>query len=197
MNWSKPGFPTLHPPLWMSLLKLIESVMSSNQLVLCHPLFLLPSIFSRVFYNESALPIRCTGASASALVLSMNIQGWFSLGLIGLTSLQSKGLSRVFSSTTVRRHQFFSTQPFLLSSSHIHTWLSFPGGSDGKESACNVGDLDSIPGLGRTSAEGRGKPLQYSCLENPHGQRGAWWAIVRGVAKRWTWLSKHTMYGPL
>ena len=47
----------------------------------------------------------------------------------------------------------------------------FPGGSDGKESACNEEDLGSIPGLGRSPAGGHGKPLQYSCLENPHGQR--------------------------
>ena len=63
------------------------------------------------------------GASASALVLPMNIQDWFPLGLTGLISLQSKGLSRVFSSTAVQKHQFFSAQPALLSNSHIHTWL--------------------------------------------------------------------------
>ena len=47
----------------------------------------------------------------------------------------------------------------------------FPGGSDGKESACSVGDLGSVPGLGRSPGEGHGNPLQYSCLENPHGQK--------------------------
>ena len=47
----------------------------------------------------------------------------------------------------------------------------FPGGSDGKESTWNVGDLDSIPGLGRSSGEGHGNPLKYSCVEDPHGQR--------------------------
>ena len=47
----------------------------------------------------------------------------------------------------------------------------FPGGSDGKESACNVGDLGSVSGLGRSPGGGHGNPLQYSCLENPHGQR--------------------------
>ena len=47
----------------------------------------------------------------------------------------------------------------------------FPGGSDGKESSCNVGDLGLIPGLGRSPGEGHGNPLQYSCLENSHGQR--------------------------
>ena len=50
--------------------------------------------------------------------------------------------------------------------------LCFPGGSDGKESTCNVGDLGSIPGLGRSPVGGHGNPLLYSCLENPHGQRG-------------------------
>ena len=49
--------------------------------------------------------------------------------------------------------------------------MGFPGGSDGKESACNVGDLGSIHGLGRSPGGGHGNPLQYSCLENPHGQR--------------------------
>ena len=63
------------------------------------------------------------GASSLASVLPMNIQGLFPLGLTDLTSLLSKGLSRVFSSTTVRRHQLSGTQPFLLSSYHIHTWL--------------------------------------------------------------------------
>ena len=49
--------------------------------------------------------------------------------------------------------------------------MGFPGGSDSKESACNAGDLGSIPGLGRSPGGGHGNPLQYSCLENPHGQR--------------------------
>ena len=63
------------------------------------------------------------GASASASVLPMNIQDWFPLEWTGWISLQSKGLSRVFSSTTVHKHQFFSTQLSLQSNSHIHTWL--------------------------------------------------------------------------
>ena len=68
----------------------------------------------------------------------------------------------------------------------------FPGGSDKKESACNEGDLGSTPGSGRFPGEGTGNPLQYSCLENPMN-RGAWWAIVHGVAKSWTRLSdQHT-----
>ena len=109
------------------LLKLMssESVMPSNHLILCCPLLLLPSIFSsvRIFSNESVLATggQSIGVSASASVLPMKIQDLFPLGLTGLISLQSKGLSRVFSSTTVRRHQFFSAQPFILSSSHICT----------------------------------------------------------------------------
>ena len=63
-----------------------------------------------------------TGVSASASVLSMNIQDWFPLGLTGWISLQSKGLSRVFSNTTVQKHQFFGPQPSLWFNSHIHTW---------------------------------------------------------------------------
>ena len=59
---------------------------------------------------------------------------------------------------------------------------SFPGGSGDKETACNAGDLGSIPGLGRYPGEGNGNPLQYSCLGNPM-DRGAWWAAVHGTAK--------------
>ena len=90
----------------------IEWVMPSNHLILCHPLLLLPSIFPniRVFSNESALHIRWQniGVSASASVLP--IQDWFPLGWTVWISLQSKGLSRVFSNTMVQKHQFFSAQ---------------------------------------------------------------------------------------
>ena len=60
--------------------------------------------------------------------------------------------------------------------------LGFPGGSDGKESAFNAEDMDSIPGTGKSPGEGNGYPLQYSCLENPM-DRGAWQAIGHGVTK--------------
>ena len=69
--------------------------------------------------------------------------------------------------------------------------MGFPGGSDRKESVCNAGDLGLMPGLGRSPGEGKGNPLQYSCLENPM-HRGAWWATVHGVAKNLTQLSTHT-----
>ena len=58
-------------------------------------------------------------------------------------------------------------------------WWYFPGGSDAKESACNVGDLGLIPGLERSRKERNGNPLQYSCLENSM-DKGAWWAVVHG-----------------
>ena len=60
--------------------------------------------------------------------------------------------------------------------------MGFPGGSDGKESACDAGEPGSIPGLGRSPGGGHGNPLQYSCLENPM-DRGAWWAIGQGGHK--------------
>ena len=63
------------------------------------------------------------GASASASVFPMNIQSWFPLELTDWISLQSKGLSRIFSNTTVQEHQFFTTQPYLWSNSHSQTWL--------------------------------------------------------------------------
>jgi len=105
----------------------IESVMPFNHLILCCPLLLLPAVFPsiRVFSNELALHIKWEKirAPASASVFPMNIQGWFPLGSAGLISLQSEGLSRVFSSTTIQRHQVFDAQPSLWSKSHIHTWL--------------------------------------------------------------------------
>ena len=124
--WTAALQALLSSTISQSLLKLMsfESVMPSKHLTLCRPLLLLPSVFAsiRVFSDELALH-QCIGASASASVLPMNIQGWFPLGLTGWISLQSKGLSRVFSNTTVQKHQFFSVQPSLWSSSHICTWL--------------------------------------------------------------------------
>ena len=67
----------------------------------------------------------------------------------------------------------------------------FPGGSDGKASTYNAGDPGSIPGLGRSSGEENGNPLQYSCLENSM-DRGAWWVTVNGVTKSQTWLNYFT-----
>ena len=111
-----------------SLLKLrsINLVTPSNHLILSRPLLLPPSLFPsiRVFSNESVLCIRWPKywSFTSASVLPMNIQDWFPLGWTSLITLQTKGLSRVFSNTTVQKHQFFCAQPSSWSNSHIHTW---------------------------------------------------------------------------
>ena len=106
----------------------IESVMLSSHLILCRPLLLLPPIppSIRVFSNESALCIRrpkywsfSFNISPSSEQLGLISQDWCS----GWISLQSKGLSRVFSNTTVQKHQFFGAQVYLYSNSHIHTQL--------------------------------------------------------------------------
>ena len=112
----------------------IESVMPSSHLILCRPLFLLPPIppSIRVFSSESIL---CTGGqsigvSASASVL-MIIQDWFLLGWTGWISLRSKGLSRVFSNTTLQKHQFFGAQPtrwtWVWVNSRSWWWTGRPG----------------------------------------------------------------------
>ena len=99
-----------------------ESVMPSNHLILCHPLLLLPSIFPSIRKDARnpfltfqmsqffASGSQSNGVSALASVLPVNTQDWFPLGWTGWISLQSKGLSRVFSNTTVQKHQFFGTQ---------------------------------------------------------------------------------------
>ena len=100
--------------------------MPSNYLILCRPVLLLPSVFLsiRVFSSESALHIRWPKYwSFSFSISPLNSQGWFPLGLTSLISLLFKGLSRVFSSTTVWKHQFFTAQPSLWPNSHIHTFV--------------------------------------------------------------------------
>ena len=103
----------------------IESVMPSNHVILCCPLLLLPSIFPSIrgFSNESALHIRWPKywSFSFSFSPSMNSQDWSPLGWNGWISLQSKGLSRVFSNTTVQKHQFFGAQLSSQSNSHIHT----------------------------------------------------------------------------
>ena len=111
ISWSLPKF------------MFIALVMLSSHLILWHPLLLPCTIFPSIrdFSSESAACIRWPkywSFSFSISVLPMSIQGWFPLRLTGLISLLSKRLSGVFSSTTVRRHQFFGAQPSLLSSSH-------------------------------------------------------------------------------
>ena len=114
--WTTARQASLPIPNSRSFLKLmyIESVMPSNHLILCCPLLLLPAIppSIRVFSNESALRIRWPKywSFSFNIVLPMNIQDSFPLGWTGWISLQSKGLSRLFSNTIVQKHQFFSAQ---------------------------------------------------------------------------------------
>ena len=105
----------------------IESVMPSSHLILCCPLLLLPAIppSIRVFSSESTLQLwggQSTGVSALSSFLPKKSQGWSPLEWTGWISLQSKELWRVFSNTTVQKHQFFSVQLFSQSNTYIHTW---------------------------------------------------------------------------
>ena len=127
--WTATRQAPLSSTISQSFLKFmsIESVMLSNHLILCR----LFSFCPQSFPASGSFPMswlftsggQNIGASASASELPMNIQGWFPLGLTGLISVQSKGFSRVFSSTTICKHQFFGSQPSLWSNSHIYTWL--------------------------------------------------------------------------
>ena len=124
--WTAAHQASLPFTIFHGLLKLVstELMMPSNHLILCCPLLLLPSIFSsiRVFSNESALRIRWPAWSFTFNINPSNDHpGPISLGWTGWISLKSKGLSRVFSNTTVQKHQFFSTQLSSESNSHIHT----------------------------------------------------------------------------
>ena len=127
--WSAACQASLSITNSQSLLKLmfIQSVMPSNHLILCCPLLLSPSIFPsiRVFSNESVLCIRWTKywSFSSSISPSNEYSGSISFRIDWFDLLAVQGLSSVFSSTTVQKHQFFNTQPSLWSNSHICTWL--------------------------------------------------------------------------
>ena len=195
----------------------IESVMPSNHLILCHSILLLPSIFTniRVFSNESALHIRWPKYWSFSFSINpsnehtglisfrtdwldlLAVQGTLKSLLQHHSSKASKLQHSAFfivqlshpymttGKTTALTRQTFANElkfikfPLLLFSIEI---------SGDKESACNAGDPGLIPGLGKSFGEGKGNPLQYSCLENPT-DRGACWATVRGAAESWTRLS--------
>ena len=182
MDCSMPCFPVHHqlPELAQTRVRWVGDAFQPS-----HPRSPSPPTFNlsqhQGLFSWVSLRIRWPKyeVSASASVLPMNTQDWSDLGWTGWISLLSKELSRVLSNTTVQKHQFIGTQ------------LGFPGASEVKASACNAGDLGSIPGLGRSPGEGNGNPLEYSCLENPM-DGGAWWATVHGVAKSWTRLTDFT-----
>ena len=127
MNCSTPDLPTpeVYPNSWPS-----ELVMLSNHLSLCRPFSSCPQSFPATgsfpmsqFFTSGGLIASSIGVSASTSLLPMNTLDWSPSGGTGWISLQSKGLSRFFSNTTVQKHQFFSAQLSLLSNSHIHIWL--------------------------------------------------------------------------
>ena len=145
MNCSTPVLPVLHYLLEFAQTH-VHWITDAN-----HPSHLLSSSSPPAFnLSQGSFPMSqlfASGgqrieASASASVLPMNIQDWFPLGLTGLISQQSKGLSRVFSNTTVHKHQFFGTQPSLWFNFHIHTcywkqsWLWLDGPLSAKWCLC-------------------------------------------------------------
>ena len=154
---------------------------STGYLILCRPFSSCPQSFPASVSFLMSWLFASSGQNIWSFRFSISPSNEYSgLILTGLISLQSKGLSRVFYSTTVWKHQFFSPQPSF--------FYGLPCVSDCKEPACNVGDPGSIPGSGRSLGEGKGYPLQYSCPENSMGER-AWQATVYRVSKSWTWLS--------
>ena len=120
------NFTLFNPTLWVQThVHWVGDAIQPS--ILCHPF----SSCLQSFPESGSFPTsqlfasggQSIGASVSASVLPMIIQGWSPLGLTGLISLQSRGLSRVFSNTTVQKHQSFDSQPSLWSNSYIHTWL--------------------------------------------------------------------------
>ena len=176
----------------------------SNCLIHCCPLLLLPSVFPsiRVFSNESVLCIRwpkywsfsfnISPSNENSGLISFRMD-W--LDLLAVQGILKSLLQHHSSKASILRHSAF----FIVQLSHPYMTtvcklplplykLGFPGGSDGKESACHVGDPGLNPGSRRFPGEGNVDPLQYSCLENST-DRGAWWAIVHEIIKSRTRMS--------
>ena len=107
--------------------------------------------------------------------------GQESLRRNGVATMVNKRVQNAVLGSNLKNNRMISVhfqgKPFNITAIQVY---DFPGGSDGKASAYNVGDLGSIPGLGRSPGEGNGNPLQCSCLENPR-DGGAWWVVVYGV----------------
>ena len=121
MNCSTPGFPVHQQLLEVTqtqIHQVSDAIQPSHPVIPFSHLQSFPASRSFLMSQLFASGGQSTGASALASVLAVHIQGWFPLGLTGLISLQSKGLSRVFSNSTVQKNQFLGAQPFLLSNSH-------------------------------------------------------------------------------
>ena len=126
LQHTKPPCPSLSPRVCPSSCPLNQSchpTISSSVALFSFCLQSFPASWTFPMSQLFASGGQSIGASASASVLSVSIQCWFPLRFSDLISLQSKGLSRVFSSTTVQKHQFFDSLPSFWSNSHIHTWL--------------------------------------------------------------------------
>ena len=160
MDHSMPGLPVHHQLPESTKPMPTESVMPSNHFILCHPLLLLPSIFPsiRVFSNESVLHIRWPKYWSFSFNISPSNEhpGLISFRTDWLDLLAVQGTFK----SLLQQH---SSKPSILLCSALFivqpSHLAFPGGSDGKASAYNVGDTGSIPGLERSSGEGNGNPL--------------------------------------
>ena len=162
--------------------------MPSNHLILCQPLLLLPSIFPsiRVFSSELTLCVRWPKYWSFSFSISPSnaYSGLISFKIYWFDLLAVQGTFK----SLLQHH---SLKASILWCSDF--FMGFPGDSEVKVSACNAGDLGSIPGSGRSPGEGNGNPLQYSCLENPM-DGGAWWAAVHGIAEGRTQLSDFTFF---
>ena len=214
---STPGFPVHHQLLELAqtqVHQVSDAIQPSHPLSFpC-----LPSIFPsiRVFSNESVFHIRWPKYWSFSFSISPSNEyselicfriDWFDLLAVQGT-LKSLLQHHNSKASILQCSAFFMVQlshPYIANSLARYWYLAclwefseaylchqniqgFPGGSDSKESAWNMGDLGFIPGSGRSPEEENGYPLQYSCLENSMDRR-AWWAIVHGVTKRGTWLS--------
>ena len=153
----------------------IDSMMPSNHLILCCPLVLLPSIFpsTRVFSKESVIHVQWPKHWSFSFSISpfSEYSGLISFRMDWLALLVVQGTLK----SLLQNRDRLPTPVF----------MDFPGGSDDKESAYNLGDLDLIPGLGRSLGGGHGNPFQCSYLENSM-DRGSWRSTVHGVAQSWT-----------
>ena len=154
LQHTRPPCPSSTPRVYSNSMS-IESVMPSNHFILCGPHLLPPSVFPsiRVFSSESVLCIRWPKYWSFSISPSNEYSGLISFRMDWLDLLAVQGTQKLL--------QHHSSKASILRCS------DFPGGSDGKASAYNVGDAGSIPGSGRSPGDGNGIPLQYSCLENP------------------------------
>ena len=187
----------------------VKSVMPSSHLILCHPLLFLPPIppSIRVF---STLRMRWPKYWSFSFSISPSSEhpGMISFRMDWLDLLAVQGTLRSLlhhssKAPVFRCSAFFTGQlshPYMTTGNtialpyikymyiymYIYIYIGgFTGGSDGKESASNSGYCGLIPGLGKSSGEGNGNLLQFSCLENPMDRR-VWWAAVHGVTQSWT-----------